>query len=131
MKHLLSLLLLTLTILAQAETKPAPVGDLLLSWRVEDVTRDGMVHIPATALTKPAPIIFAWHGHGGSMRNAANSFGYHKLWPEVITVYLQGLNTPGRLTDTEGKKPGWQSRIGDQNDRDLKLFDTVLAQLRK
>jgi polyhydroxybutyrate depolymerase len=64
------------------------------------------------------------------MRNAARSFGYHTLWPEAIVVYMQGLNTPGRLTDPEGKLPGWQSAVGDQNDRDLKFFDAVLASLK-
>jgi len=116
---------------AMAEVKTPPVGDLILSWQVDGVTRDGMVHIPETALTQPVPIVFAWHGHGGNINNAANSFGYHKLWPEAISVYLQGLNTPGRLTDPEGKRSGWQARVGDQEDRDLKLFDVVLAQLKR
>ena len=44
---------------------------------------------------------------------------------------MQGLNTPGALTDTEGKKPGWQKTFGDQDDRDLKFFDAVLATLKK
>jgi polyhydroxybutyrate depolymerase len=44
---------------------------------------------------------------------------------------MQGLNTPGRLTDPEGKKPGWQSGAGDQGDRDLKFFDAVLDTLEK
>jgi polyhydroxybutyrate depolymerase len=117
--------------LALADVKTPPVGDLILSWQIDGVMRDGMFHVPPTALTQPVPIIFAWHGHGGSMKNAANSYGYHKLWPEAISVYLQGLNTPGRLTDPEGKKPGWQGRVGDQGDRDLKLFDAVLAQLKR
>jgi polyhydroxybutyrate depolymerase len=47
-----------------------------------------------------------------------------------VVVYLQGLNTPGRLTDPEGKKSGWQPDAGEQGDRDLKFFDTVLASLR-
>ena len=119
-----------LTLVVVAEIKTPPVGDMILSWQVDGVTRDGMVHIPEAALTRPVPIVFAWHGHGGNMKNAANSFGYHKLWPEAISVYLQGLNTPGRLTDPEGKKPGWQGRVGDQGDRDLNLFDAVLTQLK-
>lgn len=137
MKQSLPFLLLSLLLLscaAVADEKPkaaAPVGDLVLSWTIDGVQRDGMLHIPESARTRPAPIIFAWHGHGGSMKNAANSFGYHKLWPEAISVYMQGLNTPGRLTDPEGKKPGWQSSIGAQGDRDLKLFDAVLAQLKR
>ena len=56
---------------------------------------------------------------------------YHKCWPEAIVVYMQGLNTPGALTDTEGKRPDWQKTFGDQNDRDLKFFDAVLATLKK
>ena len=124
---LLLAVFVSLTVASLAEVKTPPVGDLILSWQVDGVTRDGMVHIPPAALTQPVPIVFAWHGHGGTMGNAVNSFGYHKLWPEAISVYLQGLNTPGRLTDPEGKKPGWQGRAGDQGDRDLKLFDAVLA----
>lgn len=132
MKSLLTALLLTAPILCLADDKAtAPTGDLILSWKIDGVTRDGMLHIPASAKATPTPIIFAWHGHGGNMKNSASSFGYHKLWPEAITVYLQGLNTPGRLTDPEGKKPGWQGKAGDQGDRDLKLFDAVLAQLKR
>ena len=76
------------------------------------------------------PIVFAFHGHGGTMKNAANGMGYHRLWPDAIAVYLQGLNTPGRLTDPEGRKSGWQKYAGDQGDRDLRFFDAVLSDLR-
>lgn len=100
-------------------------------WRVDGVTREGLVYAPATAIIASAPVIFAFHGHGGTMKNAARSFAYHTEWPEAITVYLQGLNTPGKLTDPEGKKPGWQSSPGDQQDRDLKFYDIVLASLKK
>ncbi len=100
-------------------------------WKVDGVVREALVHVPATAKTNAAPVVFAFHGHGGSMNNAAKMFGYHTLWPEAIVVYMQGLNTPGRLTDPEGKRPGWQQGVGDQNDRDLKFFDTVLASLKK
>jgi polyhydroxybutyrate depolymerase len=44
---------------------------------------------------------------------------------------MQGLNTPGRLTDPEGKKSGWQHRVGDQGDRDLHFFDAVVARLKQ
>ena len=88
------------------------------------------VAAPAAAKTTPTPVVFGFHGHGGTMCNAARSFGYHTLWPEAIVVYMQGLNTPGRLTDPEGKRPGWQHGIGDQGDRDLKFFDAVLTSLK-
>ena len=101
------------------------------TWTVDGVEREGLVHLPATATTQPVPLIYAFHGHGGSMRQAARSFGLHALWPEAAVVYLQGLNTPGKLTDPEGRKAGWQHDRGEQGDRDLKFFDVVLADLRK
>jgi len=98
-------------------------------WTVDGGLREGLVYLPAGAA--PAPVIFAFHGHGGSMHNAARSFSFHTLWPEAVVVYLQGLKTPGKLTDPEGKRSGWQASAGDQGDRDLKFFDTVLAALRR
>ena len=99
-------------------------------WTVEGAAREALLHIPAAAKTTPAAVAFAFHGHGGTMQRAAAMFHYHDLWPEAIVVYMQGLNTPGRLTDPEGKRPGWQSAPGSQGDRDLKFFDAVLASLK-
>jgi polyhydroxybutyrate depolymerase len=65
------------------------------------------------------------------MRQVARSFRIHELWDEAIVVYMQGLNTPGQLTDPEGKRPGWQKEKGDQKDRDLKFFDEVLKSLKQ
>jgi polyhydroxybutyrate depolymerase len=100
-------------------------------WNVENVTREALVYVPATTKTNPTPVVFAFHGHGGTMNNAARTFAYHIHWPEAIVVYPQGLNTPGRLTDPNGKLPGWQSAPGDQGDRDLKFFDAILATLHQ
>jgi polyhydroxybutyrate depolymerase len=100
------------------------------TWTVDGITREALVYVPPQAPSNAAPVVFAFHGHGGSMQNAARMFGYHTRWPEAIVVYMQGLNTPGRLTDPEGKKPGWQHAAGDQGDRDLKFFDAVLASLK-
>ena len=97
---------------------------------MDGVVREALVYVPPKAKTEGTPILFAFHGHGGTMNHAARTFGYHTLWPEAIVVYMQGLNTPGILTDSEGKKPGWQSRIGDQGDRDLRFFDAVLSDLK-
>jgi polyhydroxybutyrate depolymerase len=100
-------------------------------WTVDGVKREALVYVPASATTQPTPVIFAFHGHGGNMRSPARGWSYHTHWPEALVVYPQGLNTPGRLTDPEGQKPGWQSGAGDQGDRDLKFFDAMLASLRK
>src|SRR2546421_1938136 len=99
-------------------------------WTIDGAAREALLHVPPAANKTPAPVVFVFHGHGGSMKTSVRSFHIHTLWPEAIVLYPQGLNTPGRLTDPEGKLPGWQSTIGDQNDRDLKFFDAVLASLK-
>ncbi len=110
------------------------VADTLLrrEWKVDGVAREALLHVPRSdKKAKPTPVVFAFHGHGGSMRNAARMFHIETLWPDSIVVYMQGLNTPGHLTDPEGKKPGWQRAVGDQEDRDLKFFDAVFATINE
>lgn len=100
-------------------------------WTVGDLKREALVYVPAKATGQTSPVVFVWHGHGGSMKNAERSFAVHKRWPEAIVVYPQGVPTPGKLTDPDGKKSGWQHSAGEQGDRDLKFFDAMLESLRK
>jgi polyhydroxybutyrate depolymerase len=100
-------------------------------WNVDGTAREALVYAPAAAKTQASPLVFAFHGHGGTMKFAAEKFAYHKHWPQAIVVYMQGLKTPSRLVDPEGKHSGWQTSPGDQNDRDLKFFDAALASLKK
>jgi polyhydroxybutyrate depolymerase len=100
--------------------KPAsPTGDQLQN-----------VQVAESSTTSAHPVVFVWHGHGGGMRHSARTFRIHDYWPEAIVVYPQGLPTPG-MTDPEGKKGGWQRFEGDQNNRDLHFFDSLLEQLSK
>ena len=99
-------------------------------WTVDGVAREALVYAPPQALSNAVPVVFVFHGHGGNMRHMARSFSVHTLWPEALVVYMQGLLTPGRLTDPEGKKSGWQNVSGAYGDRDLKFFDAVLESLR-
>jgi polyhydroxybutyrate depolymerase len=101
-----------------------------MEWQVDGVAREALVYIPPTARTTDTPLIFAFHGHGGTSRFAATRYNFQKLWPDAIAVYPQGLPTAGK-TDPEGIRAGWQMRVGDSKDRDLKLFDTILAALKK
>jgi polyhydroxybutyrate depolymerase len=101
------------------------------TWVVDGVTREALVHVPDKMASGGAPLIFAFHGHGGSMQQASRSFPLHEKWPAAIVVYPQGLPTAGQLTDPKGERAGWQGRAGDQGDRDLKFFDTMLAGLRQ
>jgi polyhydroxybutyrate depolymerase len=102
-------------------------------WDVEvaGVARKLLLFAPKSSTETATPLVFVFHGHGGMALQAARSFGIHRIWPEAIVVYMQGLPTPGRLTDPEGKKAGWQRDAGDQDDRDLKFFDAALARLQK
>ncbi len=102
-----------------------------MAFNVSGLTRTALVHQPVNAGSNALPVVFVFHGHGGSARQAARSFGLEREWPEAICVYMDGLNTPGVLTDPQGKLPGWQSQPGEQGDRDLKFFDAVLARLKK
>ncbi|MDI1315515.1 hypothetical protein [Prosthecobacter sp.] len=107
-----------------------PQGMQALNLTVDGVPRSGFIYTPPTAKETPTSVVFVWHGHGGNAMQIGRSIPMYKLWPEAISIYLQGLNTPGQLTDPEGKRPGWQHSAGAQEDRDLKLFDAVLAHLK-
>jgi polyhydroxybutyrate depolymerase len=122
---LLSLLILSLPLFAQEIGEPKNI-----QLQVDKIDRDALVFFPPKSNTS-APVVFVFHGHGGTAKGAAKSFAIQKYWPSAIVVYMQGLNTPGKLTDPEGKKTGWQHKPGEQNDRDLKFFDALLSHLRK
>jgi polyhydroxybutyrate depolymerase len=101
------------------------------AWTIDGVVREALVAGPAsTPASAPAPLVFVFHGHGGTMGHAARTMTIHAHWPEAVVVFPQGLPTPGRLTDPEGKKAGWQREAGDQGDRDLKFVDAMLVSLR-
>ena len=102
-----------------------------LNFTVDGVARSALVYVPPAAKTRPVPLVFVFHGHAGSARQAARSFHLEREWPEALVVYMQGLDTPGQLTDPQGQRAGWQAALGDQADRDLKFFDAVLARLKQ
>lgn len=63
------------------------------------------------------------------MRQASRSFGVQNLWSEATVVYPQGLPTKG-MTDPQGRRPGWQQNVGEEDDRDLKFVDVLLRSLK-
>jgi polyhydroxybutyrate depolymerase len=119
-------MLITSAILLLPTQAPA-----LRAWDIDGVKREALVHEPSKKGAGKMPLVFDFHGHGGTARHAARTHRLHEAWPEALVVYPQGLNTPGKLTDPEGKKPGWQHGPGDQKDRDLKFFDAMLVSLTK
>jgi polyhydroxybutyrate depolymerase len=97
-----------------------------MAWNIDGTTRRALVHLPASA--EGAPIIFAFHGHGGTMNFAARRFRLHEFWPEAVVVYPQGLPTV-TPRDPAGKQAGWLLLPGENN-KDLKLFDAILETAR-
>lgn len=101
-----------------------------LEFTVDKQPRKALAYIPASAKNKATPVVFAFHGHGGTMNHVYQGRKFEQLWADAIYIYPQGLPTPGQITDKEGKKNGWLIDTNEQN-RDLIFFDTMLAYLKK
>jgi polyhydroxybutyrate depolymerase len=107
---------------------PEPISQ---TFKVEGAQRSALVFAGSALPPKTgAPLIFAFHGHGGTSQFSARKFLFHKAWPEALVIYPQGLPAPGKF-DPEGKRNGWQKTVGDLADRDLKFFDAMLEWAKK
>ncbi len=106
--------------------EPAPKE---IHLNIEGVDRVALVDAPAAAKSQPAPVVFAFHGHGGNMRQSLRSFDVRRHWPEAVVIYPQGLNTITK-NDPKGERPGWQNGAGLYGDRDLKFFDALLKEAK-
>jgi polyhydroxybutyrate depolymerase len=107
---------------------------MTMDWTVDGVQRTALVFAtpPTSAAMERHPLIFAFHGHGGSSQSAARGMHLETMWPGAFVVYPQGLKTPSQV-DPEGNFPGWQVRAGQSGlgDRDLKFFDAMLDTLTR
>jgi polyhydroxybutyrate depolymerase len=102
-----------------------PTEPKTLYWMINGERREAIVVFPDTPRTKPAPVVFVFHGHGSTMEAFARKWDVQKHWPEAAAVYMQGLPTASRI-DPKGRKAGWQSTAGTEGDRDLAFVDAVL-----
>jgi polyhydroxybutyrate depolymerase len=101
-------------------------------WDVDGTKRTGIVCAPDPSAEAPSagwPVVFVFHGHGGTAQNVRRQFRIDTLWPEAIVVYLQGLPTVGQLTDAGGNRNGWDSVDTTESNRDLRFYDIVLKSL--
>ena len=108
----------------------APEGFVEKTWTVDGVKRTALVRVPAGASGQLA-VVFGWHGHGGRSTHSAGRWGYGEIDTASILVFPQGLPTVSPLVDKEGRMPGWQTSVTSEGGRDIKLFDTILADLKK
>jgi len=114
-------------IVLPAQARP-PAGLTSYSWTIDGVKRSALVAAPKTPAAAPgSPLVVVFHGHGGNSAQAARTFRIHEVWPEAVVIYPQGLPTAGQITDPQGNLPGWQHTPGGEHDRDLNLFDAMLA----
>lgn len=100
-----------------------------MTWKVGSDTREARVSVPATKEPHP-PLVFIFHGHGGSPEHVVRRLAIHKHWAEAVCVYPKGLPTPAPLIDPQGRWNGWQKFSGDQDDRDLKFYDAMLKTMQ-
>jgi polyhydroxybutyrate depolymerase len=99
-------------------------------WTIDGVQRDAIVFAPQPGVAAVKhPLVFAFHGHGGNMQGTSIQMHIQTVWRGAIVVYPQGLNTITQVNPTP--LPGWQWKAGDQSDRDLKLFDAMVATMKQ
>ena len=95
----------------------------VMRWQVDGVTREAIVHAPASPAPEGAPLVLAFHGFGDNMRNFQYT-NVHVAWPDAVVVYFEGLVRRRGLL-------GWQVERGENGDRDLRLVDVALRSLRE
>ena len=62
-------------------------------WGIDGVTRSALVHLPAGAAKEKTPLVFVFHGRGGTSASNARKMAIHEHWPEAI-VCLSAGNCP-------------------------------------
>src|SRR6266581_7754098 len=114
----------TLTLIAAVTLWTQIASAETITWKVDGETRLAIIYAPSTkSAGEKAPLVFSFHGHGDDIQNFQYT-GIHRMWPEAIVVYFQGLPSRDGLS-------GWQVEKGEYNDRDLKLVDAALTSLRE
>jgi len=110
---------------AFAAAAPARADGQNMTWNIDGTVRRALVYAPSKDTRGKAPVVFAFHGGGDNIDHFSIA-GFQDAWPEALIVYMQALErTPGR-GDT-----GFQNTDTSAGNRDLKFFDSVLADLRQ
>ena len=115
-----------------ATTVAGSQGGIVMHWTIGSDQRQALVFPPVSTTTSAVkhPLVFVFHGHGGNAAGTSTQFHIQTLWPQAVVVYPQGLPSP-TVGDPSGTLPGWQFKVGDSNDRDLMLFDVMVASMKQ
>ena len=101
------------------------------TFTIEGIERKAIFYEPKIKSEK-TPVVFIFHGHGGTAKWASNKLNFYDEFPEALIIYMQG--TPGvtnSLVDKEGKYNGWQMNPDELENRDVKFFDEVFHQIQQ
>ncbi len=119
--------LISVTLLLLAGVSPE-----FLKLNLEGVERTAVIYAnPEIRHENGAPLVLAFHGHGGNAKRQAERLAIHEAWPEAIVVYPQGESGIRGRTDLRGVRSGWQMRPGQAGDRDLKFVDALLDEISR
>ena len=110
------------TLLCRAEGREGEI----ISVVSDGAPRRALVYVPQEQTT-PAPLVFVFHGRGGSMHGISKKLDIHNFWSEAIVVYPQGMWCEGGYRDGLG----WVISDTEDEGRDIRFFDVLLEYLEK
>lgn len=106
-------------------------GQIERTYTIEGISRKCIVYEPQQK-TEKAPVVFVFHGHGGTMKHASKVMNFQDEFPEAVVIFMQGIpGTSGYVVDKEGLLSGWQMFPNDSGNRDVLFFDNILKDVQK
>lgn len=114
-------------LLLSAAPCPLAAGEQKVILNVHGVEREALVVVGARAAANP-PVLFAWHGFGGSPERLVGAVEPADRWADAVVVFPRGLpRTFPQFGDVEGA--GFQVTQAEFGGRDLAFFDALYDHL--
>jgi polyhydroxybutyrate depolymerase len=106
----------------------ATAAPMIFKVTVNDMDRQALVFPGTHARAIPSPVVFAFHGFGGSPLSMAAT-KIHEAWPEATVVYP--LGSPAYSKRAEKEVRAWQGGPGRDGGRDVEFIDVLLVDLQR
>ncbi|WP_202842957.1 alpha/beta hydrolase family esterase [Luteimonas saliphila] len=94
-----------------------------MRFEIDGQTRRVLLHVPDGGGERPRPLVLVFHGLGDTNTVFADAVQLHRAWPDAIVAYPNGEIRPDRSSQR-----GWQTQIGQYQDRDLQLVDMLIEE---